>query len=201
MVVTGPHGTRPRRMRRTATHLSRCLARVPLLFLLSGLLESRWLVFWKLYPRRKRIDRITARLRLAASAGPRVPGGWRIYKTRFLGYLRRRRAPAGPPSPSGTIRPCHDIAMSAFLQGSGLSAEEAADLGDDHVSVTKISPAVLNLQRVYEQNRQRLEQIESGIMPDTAAQQPQAGKGAPRLLLMGQRRYVIFLVRQFARAR
>lgn len=90
--------------------------------------------------------------------------------------------------------------MSAFLQGSGLSAEEAAGLGDDHISVTDISPAVLNLQRVYEQNRQRLEQIESGIMPDATAQQQPAGKGAPRLLLMGQRRYVIFLVCQFTRA-
>lgn len=89
--------------------------------------------------------------------------------------------------------------MSAFLQGSGFSAEEAADLGDDLVSDTKISPAVLNLQRVYEQNRQRLEQIESGIMPDATAQQQPAAKGAPRLLLMGQRRYVIFLVCQFAR--
>jgi Ras-related GTP-binding protein C/D len=91
--------------------------------------------------------------------------------------------------------------MSAFLQGSGLSAGEVAEPGDGllgHVSVTKISPAVLNLQRVYEQNRQRLEQIDSGTMPDATAQQ-QPAKGAPRLLLMGQRRYVMSLVCRFTR--
>ncbi|KAK1750776.1 GTP-binding protein gtr2 [Echria macrotheca] len=51
--------------------------------------------------------------------------------------------------------------------------------------VRNISPAVLNLQRVYEQNRQRITKKDVGSVPDVAAPQT---KGTPRLLLMGQRR-------------
>ncbi|KXX78027.1 GTP-binding protein gtr2 [Madurella mycetomatis] len=48
-----------------------------------------------------------------------------------------------------------------------------------------ISPAALNLHRVYEQNRQRLQKKDGAKVPDPMAPQT---KGKPRLLLMGQRR-------------
>jgi Ras-related GTP-binding protein C/D len=60
-----------------------------------------------------------------------------------------------------------------------------------------ISPATLNLHRVYEQNRQRLQKKDGAKVPDPTTPQT---KGKPRLLLMGQRRYgllplVVFGVR------
>jgi len=60
-----------------------------------------------------------------------------------------------------------------------------------HTSVRNISPAVLNLQRVYEQNRQLLQKKDVASVPDLAA--AQQTKGTPRLLLMGQRRCVYLL--------
>ena len=48
-----------------------------------------------------------------------------------------------------------------------------------------ISPAALNLHRVYEQNRQRLQKKDGAKAPDPTTPQT---KGKPRLLLMGQRR-------------
>ncbi|KAL2124349.1 hypothetical protein VTJ04DRAFT_714 [Mycothermus thermophilus] len=48
-----------------------------------------------------------------------------------------------------------------------------------------VSPAVLNLHRVYEQNRQRLQKKDGVRVPDPTAVHT---KGKPRLLLMGQRR-------------
>jgi hypothetical protein len=53
-------------------------------------------------------------------------------------------------------------------------------------SIRNISPAVLNLQRLYEQNRQLLQKKDVASVPDLAAAQT---KGTPRLLLMGQRRW------------
>ncbi|KAM7205030.1 Gtr1/RagA G protein conserved region domain containing protein [Rhypophila sp. PSN 637] len=50
-----------------------------------------------------------------------------------------------------------------------------------------ISPAVLNLERVYEQNRQRVQKKDGGKAPAGQSPVPQT-KGKPRLLLMGQRR-------------
>ncbi|KAK4148607.1 hypothetical protein C8A00DRAFT_38818 [Chaetomidium leptoderma] len=51
--------------------------------------------------------------------------------------------------------------------------------------VRYISAAALNLHRVYEQNRQRLQKQDGAKAPDPTAPQT---KGKPRLLLMGQRR-------------
>ncbi|KAK0736955.1 Gtr1/RagA G protein conserved region-domain-containing protein [Apiosordaria backusii] len=48
-----------------------------------------------------------------------------------------------------------------------------------------ISPAALNLSRVYEQNRQRIQKKDGPKVPDPTTPQT---KGKPRLLLMGQRR-------------
>lgn len=50
-----------------------------------------------------------------------------------------------------------------------------------------ISPASLNLERVYEQNRQRQQKKDGGKAPELSA--AEQTKGKPRLLLMGQRRY------------
>ena len=52
-----------------------------------------------------------------------------------------------------------------------------------------MSPATLNLERVFEQNRQRLQRKDGAKAPEP---EPAAGllaKGKPKLMLMGQRRY------------
>ncbi len=55
--------------------------------------------------------------------------------------------------------------------------------------VRHISPAQLNLERVYEQNRLNAQKKDAATAPIPAP--GPAAKGKPRLLLMGQRRYVI----------
>jgi hypothetical protein len=75
---------------------------------------------------------------------------------------------------------------SAFSRHSGVVPVDAATSPPSHASVRDISPAVLNLQRVYEQNRQLLQKKDVASVPDLAA--AQQTKGTPRLLLMGQRR-------------
>ena len=54
--------------------------------------------------------------------------------------------------------------------------------------VRHISPAQLNLERVYEQNRLNVSKKDSTRVPEPAP--GPAAKGKPRLLLMGQRRSV-----------
>jgi Ras-related GTP-binding protein C/D len=53
--------------------------------------------------------------------------------------------------------------------------------------VRHISPASLNLERVYEQNRMNLQKKDATKVLEPAP--GVAAKGKPRLLLMGQRRY------------
>lgn len=60
-------------------------------------------------------------------------------------------------------------------------------------NVKYISAAALNLERVYEQNRARLQQRDGALSPTVEQATANAGKGKPRLLLMGQRRYVLCL--------
>lgn len=50
----------------------------------------------------------------------------------------------------------------------------------------EMSPAMLNLERVYEQTRHRSQKKEAAKMPEIPTLQT---KTKPRLLLMGQRRY------------
>jgi hypothetical protein len=52
--------------------------------------------------------------------------------------------------------------------------------------VRHISPAQLNLERVYEQNRVNVQKRDAAKLPEPAP--GAAAKGKPRLLLMGQRR-------------
>jgi Ras-related GTP-binding protein C/D len=52
--------------------------------------------------------------------------------------------------------------------------------------VRHISPAQLNLERVYEQNRLNSQRRNAAKVPEPAP--GPAAKGKPRLLLMGQRR-------------
>jgi Ras-related GTP-binding protein C/D len=52
--------------------------------------------------------------------------------------------------------------------------------------VRHISPAQLNLERIYEQNRLNVQKKDAAKTPEPAP--GQAAKGKPRLLLMGQRR-------------
>lgn len=59
--------------------------------------------------------------------------------------------------------------------------------------VRHISPAQLNLERVYEQNRINIQKIDATKAPEPAP--GPAAKGKPRLLLMGQRRYVDTLLK------
>lgn len=56
-------------------------------------------------------------------------------------------------------------------------------------NVKYVSAAALNLERVYEQNRARLQQRDGALSPTSEQVTAIAGKGKPRLLLMGQRRY------------
>lgn len=58
-------------------------------------------------------------------------------------------------------------------------------------NVKYVSAAALNLERVYEQNRARLQQRDGALSPTSEQATANAGKGKPRLLLMGQRRYVL----------
>jgi len=55
--------------------------------------------------------------------------------------------------------------------------------------VRHISPAQLKLERVHEQNRLNVQKIDNAKSPEPAP--GAAAKGKPRLLLMGQRRYVV----------
>ncbi len=51
-----------------------------------------------------------------------------------------------------------------------------------------LSPALLNLERVHEQNLQRIQKRDgAGKQPELIPELP--AKGKPRLMLMGQRRY------------
>jgi hypothetical protein len=54
--------------------------------------------------------------------------------------------------------------------------------------VRHISPAQLNLERLYEQNRLNVQKKDAAKAPEPAP--GPAAKGKPRLLLMGQRRRV-----------
>ena len=56
--------------------------------------------------------------------------------------------------------------------------------------VRHISPAQLNLERVHEQNRLNAQRRDATKVPEPAP--GPAAKGKPRLLLMGQRRSVIY---------
>ena len=58
-----------------------------------------------------------------------------------------------------------------------------------HTFGGRLSPAKLNLQRVYEQNLRGAPKNDASKQTDPAAGLP--AKGKPRLLLMGQRRYVM----------
>jgi Ras-related GTP-binding protein C/D len=55
--------------------------------------------------------------------------------------------------------------------------------------VRHISPAQLNLERIYEQNRQVSQKKDASNAPEPAP--GPAAKGKPRLLLMGQRRQAL----------
>lgn len=64
--------------------------------------------------------------------------------------------------------------------------------GDDLTTQSlggRVSPAKLNLQRLYEQNRRGVPTIDGHNQPNATA--GPAAKRKPRLMLMGQRRYVM----------
>ncbi|KAK4650197.1 GTP-binding protein gtr2 [Podospora pseudocomata] len=72
--------------------------------------------------------------------------------------------------------------------GGGASRDNGEDLDSQPLRprpIRFISPAALNLSRVYEQNRQRIQKKDGPKVPDPMTPQT---KGKPRLLLMGQRR-------------
>ena len=80
-----------------------------------------------------------------------------------------------------------------FTMSSNASSQPSSTVGSIYGSAPRrscvryLSPASLKLGRVFEQNRQRLQQKDGGKQPDVMA--PLPTKGKPRLLLMGQRRY------------
>jgi Ras-related GTP-binding protein C/D len=76
--------------------------------------------------------------------------------------------------------------MSSRLLGPGTGTAGSNGATARRDRVRYITPAKLNLERVYEQNRQRV-QKRDGVKPLEPTPGPVA-KGKPRLLLMGQRR-------------
>lgn len=87
--------------------------------------------------------------------------------------------------PFSSCLPNHYSIMSSLPSG-GSSAPRTPPRPS---SVRYLSPASLNLERVYAQNRARLQQREGTLSPSNDPASLNAGKGKPRLLLMGQRRY------------
>lgn len=84
------------------------------------------------------------------------------------------------------------VMSSTGGNGGGASRDNGEDLDSQPLRprpIRFISPAALNLSRVYEQNRQRIQKKDGPKVPDPTTPQT---KGKPRLLLMGQRRYGTF---------
>ncbi|RYO83555.1 hypothetical protein DL764_009440 [Monosporascus ibericus] len=81
--------------------------------------------------------------------------------------------------------------MSSRLSGRGTSEAGPSEQPQMRHS-TFISPAQLNLTRVFEQDRQRQLKNDGA---KAAEPSPDQGKGKPRLLLMGQRRQVVEVVK------
>lgn len=79
-----------------------------------------------------------------------------------------------------------------IMSSAGPSRSSSAPGTPRRSNVKYVSVAALNLERVYEQNRARLQQRDGALSPTNEQASANAGKGKPRLLLMGQRRYVLF---------
>lgn len=79
--------------------------------------------------------------------------------------------------------------MSSRLSGWDIipNGEQASDIF--FKAPNSLSPAQLNLERVFEQNRPRNQQLQNGGPATETANPGVPMKGKPRLLLMGQRRY------------
>lgn len=92
------------------------------------------------------------------------------------------------------------VFLSCSVQFAGCSYSIMSSAGPSRSSsvpgtprrskVKYISAAALNLERVFQQNRARLQQRDGALSPTNEQASANAGKGKPRLLLMGQRRYV-----------
>lgn len=83
------------------------------------------------------------------------------------------------------VLPCSYFIMSS----AGSSKSFSTPSTPRRPNVKYLSAATLNLERVYEQNRARLQQRDGALSPTNEQASANAGKGKPRLLLMGQRRY------------
>lgn len=77
----------------------------------------------------------------------------------------------------------------SIMSSAGSSRSFSAPSTPRRPNVKYLSAATLNLERVYEQNRARLQQRDGALSPTNEQASANAGKGKPRLLLMGQRRY------------
>lgn len=76
----------------------------------------------------------------------------------------------------------------SIMSSAGPSRSSSASGAPRRPNVKYVSAAALNLERVYEQNRARLQQRDGASSPTNEQASANAGKGKPRLLLMGQRR-------------
>ena len=81
---------------------------------------------------------------------------------------------------------------SAISRSSSVTIASASSGPEPRCRGIYISPASLNLERLYEQNRQR-QQKKDGVKAPELTEAEQA-KGKPRLLLMGQRRYICHIL-------
>jgi hypothetical protein len=120
--------------------------------------------------------------------GRRIPG-YKSGQGRRLGHSQL--SSAFEDWPCGSQSRARSVGILSFVIMASASAEDG-DVPADASSgrsrprpIRYISPAALNLHRVYEQNRQRLQKKDGAKVPDPTAPQT---KGKPRLLLMGQRR-------------
>lgn len=96
------------------------------------------------------------------------------------------------PHIKSTARPYRStMSLSPPLQDFALLSQGEGDDSSSQILPGKMSPAKLNLQRLYEQSRRgapKKDAPNAAAADATTAGAP--AKGKPRLLLMGQRRYV-----------
>lgn len=83
------------------------------------------------------------------------------------------------------------MSLSPPVQGLLVPSLDEGEDSSSQILPGKMSPAKLNLQRLYEQSRRGAPKKDAPeAAPADAATAGPAVKGKPRLLLMGQRRYV-----------
>lgn len=95
---------------------------------------------------------------------------------------------SSPYTPNNPCFFCRSLPVDLYTMSSLGSSGSSAPGTPRRPNVKYVSPAALNLERLYEQNRARLQQRDGALSPTNDMAAANAGKSKPRLLLMGQRR-------------